>query len=335
MSVSRIYRLLRLVTLLQCSRGRSADDLARELEVSRRTVFRDLNMLELAHIPYYFDPETGGYRISRHFFLPPVSLTLTESLAILMMTGRLRSSTHLPLMGQAARAAMKVESALPAEIREHVGSVLDRLQVDLGPVSRHEGLDEMFDQITAAIVQRRVCKLVYISFLEQEQIRLTIHPLRMVFVGRAWYVLAWSVRHKETRTFKLGRIRKLTVTEEVFNPPRQAGGGNFSDSVGKSVFGQAWSMISEGKVYDIHLHFDKKVAGNVAEVQWHASQQVQWNDDGSIEFNVSVDGLGEIMWWILGYGDQVEVISPPELRQSVGQVASRTALRHLGRDQRP
>ena len=91
MSVSRIYRLLRLITLLQGSRGYSADELARELEVSRRTVFRDLNMLELAHIPYYHDPDTGGYRISRHFFLPPVSLTLTESLAILMMTGSHRA----------------------------------------------------------------------------------------------------------------------------------------------------------------------------------------------------------------------------------------------------
>jgi proteasome accessory factor B len=302
-------------------------------------------MLELAHIPYYYDPETGGYRISRHFFLPPVSLTLTESLAILMMTGRLRSSTHLPLMGQAARAAMKVESALPTGIREHVGSVLDRLQFDLGPVSRHEGLDDMFDQVAAAIAQRRVCKLVYISFLDQQQVRLTVHPLRMVFVGRAWYVLAWSVRHRQTRTFKLGRIRKLTVAEDVFTPPRQPGGGRqaagpagaggSTDPGAESVFGQAWSMIPEGKVYDIHLHFDRKVAGNVAEVQWHATQRVEWNDDGSIEFHVSVDGLGEITWWIFGYGDQVEVISPPELRLRVGQAASRTAQRHLGKDQEP
>jgi proteasome accessory factor B len=77
------------------------------------------------------------------------------------------------------------------------------------------------------------------------------------------------------------------------------------------------------------------VAGNVAEVQWHASQRVQWNDDGSIEFHVSVDGLGEITWWILGYGDQVEVISPPELRHRVGLAASRMAQRHLGREQKP
>lgn len=330
MSVSRIYRLLRLVTLLQGSSGYSADELARELEVSRRTVFRDLNMLEMAHIPYYHDPDTGGYRISRHFFLPPVSLTLTESLAVLMMTGRLRSSSRLPLIAQAARAAMKVESALPSGVREHVGSVLDRLHVDLGPVSRHEGLDDLFDQLGGAISQCRVCKLVYISFLEQQQTRLTVYPLRMVFISRAWYVIAWSVRDKEARTYKMGRIRKLTVTEQTFSPPVEPGG-----SAGENIFGQAWSMISEGKMYDMHLHFDKKVAGNVAEVQWHASQRVEWNDDGSIEFHVSVDGLGEISWWIFGYGDRVEVISPPELRHRIGQAAQRTAERHLGREDKP
>jgi predicted DNA-binding transcriptional regulator YafY len=326
MSVSRIYRLLRLVTLLQSHRGRSADDLARELEVSRRTVFRDLNMLELAHIPYYFDPETGGYRIGSHFFLPPVSLTLTESLAILMMTGRLRASASLPLAGQAARAAMKVESALPPGIRDHVGSVLDRLHVDLGPVSRHEGLDDMFDELTAAIAHRRVCKLVYISFLEQQQMRLTVHPLRMIFVGRAWYMLAWSVRHKETRTFKLGRIKKLTVTGETFR--QQAPQPSRAEGDGERVFGLAWSMIPEGAVYDVRLHFDPKVAGNVAEVQWHPTQQVKWNDDGSIEFGASVDGLGEITWWILGYGDQVEVLKPKALRDRVRAAAERTAARY-------
>lgn len=328
MSVSRIYRLLRLVTLLQSSRGRSADELAQELEVSRRTIFRDLNMLELAHIPYYYDADTGGYRISRHFFLPPVSLTLTESLAILMMTGRLRSSTSLPLASQAARAAMKVESALPPGIRDHVGGVLERLQMDLGPVSRHEGLDELFDELASAMAARLVCRIVYVSFYEQRQMRLTVHPLRLVFVGRAWYLRAWSVHHKEVRTFKLGRIRKLTVTERTFSDSPAAAG---QDEAGERVFGLAWRMIPEGAIHDIHLHFDAKVAGNVAEVQWHPTQEVEWNDDGSIEFRVRVDGLGEISWWILGYGDQVEVISPAALRQQVHRTAQRAARRHQGK----
>ena len=60
MSTSRIYRLLKLITLLQQRRSYTATELAQELEVSKRTVFRDLNVLEMAQIPYFFDPATGG-----------------------------------------------------------------------------------------------------------------------------------------------------------------------------------------------------------------------------------------------------------------------------------
>ncbi|HUU22120.1 MAG TPA: YafY family protein [Phycisphaerae bacterium] len=320
MSISRIYRLLRLITLLQSGRGFSADELANELEVSRRTVFRDLNMLEMAHIPYYYDAERNGYRISRHFFLPPINLTLAESLAVLMLTGRLRGTGKLPLMTEASRAAMKVESALPPEIRQHVGSVLDRLGVSLGPTSRHEGIDDLFDKLIDAIVARKACRLVYISFLERRQIHATVHPLRLLFVNRAWYLIAHSPRHRQRRTFKLGRIRKLTVSDQTFVPPE--------DVDEADLFGAAWSMITEGRLYDIHLHFEKMVAGNVAEVQWHPSQQVDWNDDGSIEFRVRVDGLREITWWVLGYGDQVEVLAPEDLRRRIHEVADVVAARH-------
>lgn len=307
MSVSRIYRLLRLITMLQARRDYTADELARELEVSRRTIFRDLNMLEMARIPYYFDTERGGYRISRHFFLPPVNLTLTEALALLMLTGRLRGARELPLISQGARAAMKVESVLPAAVRKHVGSVIDHLHVRMAPVSRHEGLDAMFDELIGAIANRHVCKIIYISFHDKKQIATTIRPLHLVFMGRAWYVLAYAAKFGEVRTFKLGRIRKLTVTDRTFSEP---GGVDVED-----YFGLAWQMIPEGKVHNVHVHFEPKVAGNVAEVNWHRTQRVEWNDDGSIEFHVNVDGLGEIAWWILGYGDQAEVISPAVLRK--------------------
>ena len=314
MNVSRIYRLLRLITLLQTRRDYTADELARELDVSRRTIFRDLNMLEMARIPYYFDAERGGYRISKHFFLPPINLTLTEALALLMLTGRLGRGRQLPLINQGARAAMKIESALPAGVRKHVGSVINHLHLNLAPSSRHEGLDAMFDELTGAIAGKRICRIVYISFHEKKQINVTIRPLHLVFMGRAWYVLGHVARPGEVRTFKLGRIRKLTVTDKTFTQPS---GVDVEDH-----FGQAWQMIPEGKLYDVHLHFEPKVAANVAEVNWHSTQRVEWNDDGSTEFRVTVDGLGEITWWILGYGDQVEVISPPALRRRLAGMAS-------------
>ena len=87
-------------------------------------------------------------------------------------------------------------------------------------------------------------------------------------------------------------------------------------------------MIPEGRVHDVHLHFAPKVAGNVAEVNWHHSQKVEWNDDGSIDFYARVDGLGEVCWWILGYGDQVRVVGPPELARRVAGVARSVAAQY-------
>ena len=313
MSISRIYRVLRLITLLQSGRSFTAGKLAEELEVSRRTIFRDLNMLEMARIPYYYDTENDGYKISRHFFLPPINLTITEALAILTLTGRLRNAKRLPLLAHGARAAGKLEAALPRPIRERVGDMMEHLSVSLGPVSQHEGVDAMFSELTEATVARRICRMVYISFHEKRQITLNVHPFRLTFAGRAWYLIAWSVRHGEVRTFKLGRIRKLTVTGKTFKPHHK--------DEGENPFGSAWGMIPEGRLYDVHLHFAPKVAGNVAEVQWHESQRVEWNDDGSAEFHVTVDGLSEITWWILGYGDQVEVVAPSALRTRVTDVA--------------
>lgn len=327
MRISRIYRLLRLISMLQSGRSYTANELAEELEVSRRTVFRDLNMLEMAHIPYYYDDQRKGYRINRHFFLPPVNLTLSEALAMLAVSGRLRPSAHLPLLSNCAAAAVKLENALPTPMRRQIGGILDHLAVSLGKVSDHTGMDETFCELAAAVAERRICRIRYDSFHEAREIETDIHPLRVVFVGRAWYVIAHSALHRQRRTFKLVRIRELTVTDRPFTPPA----GNQLDD----YFGSAWSLIPEGKLYDVHLHFEPMVAGNVAEVRWHDSQQIDWNEDGSIEFRVRVDGLGEITWWILGYGDQVEVLYPPELRRRVAETVASTARKYAAAEDHP
>jgi proteasome accessory factor B len=277
-------------------------------------VFRDLNMLEMARIPYYFDADSGGYRIGQHFFLPPVNLTISEALAMLVLTGRLRGGQQLPLLSQGRRAAAKLQSVLPEPIRRYVGDVIDRMSFSLGPVSRSDGAEELFDRLTSAVAAQSVCRMEYDSLYDRKTLHLAVHPLRLMFHSRAWYLLAWSPAHKETRTFKLARVRKLDITARKFHRPR--------DADRDDCFGDAWSMIPEGRTYDVRLHFATKVATNVSEVQWHRNQRVQFNPDGSAEFFVKVDGLGEITWWILGYGDQVEVISPRALRRRVADVAA-------------
>jgi len=131
----------------------------------------------------------------------------------------------------------------------------------------------------------------------------------LLYNQRAWYVLGFSSIHKSIRTFKLNRIADLKTLEKRF-----IDGDNFDL---QEHLGKAWSMIPEGKIYNIELKFLPKVAKNVAEVQWHSTQKISHNSDGSVTAEFRVDGLGEITWWILGYGDQVQIIAPKALRKKV------------------
>jgi len=201
--------------------------------------------------------------------------------------------------------------------------VLDHIEFRPARTARQAGTDEFLAVLADAIAARRACRTAYISFHDRKQLRLTLHPLRLVFIQRAWYLLAYSRRFGEIRTFKLARIKRLDVLDKTFTPP---------DPVEVAEhFGAAWNMIPEGRRHDIHLRFDRDVAGTVAEVQWHDSQRTEWLDDGRLDFHVRVDGLGEITWWILGYGDKVRVIKPEALARKVQGAARRIVARYADR----
>jgi len=80
-------------------------------------------------------------------------------------------------------------------------------------------------------------------------------------------------------------------------------------------------MIPEGRIYNIKLRFLPKVANNVTEVQWHSTQKVTRNCDGTATMEFRVDGLREISWWILSYGNQVQVLAPKTLRKKILEMA--------------
>jgi len=93
----------------------------------------------------------------------------------------------------------------------------------------------------------------------------------------------------------------------------------------------AWQLIPGDGADDwVVVRFQPLVAQNVGEVLWHKTQQLEFQADGTLLFKVRVSGLGEIMWWILGYGDQAEVIGPAELRERVAGHAQRLLARYQG-----
>jgi len=315
MKVPRLQRILRLLTLLQSDQYYRPAELAGELNISRRTLFRDLDMLFKAGIPYYFDDEKGGYRIDRNVLLPPLNFTLPEAMALMLVAQLAGNEGGLPLQHQSRNAAMKIESMLPAHIRQQCGTAIKTSSSRFAAQARHQQLTDILNLLQQAIRRRRSVAITYISFYEQKQIDLTLDPYHLHFAQRAWYVIGYSQLHEQIRTFKLGRIKKAQILTCRYLMDKPF---NIDD-----YFGDAWSMIPEGKIYQVKLRFASMVAGNVAEVLWHKNQKITCHDDGSITLEVKVDGLGEISWWLLGYGDQVEVLQPVALRRRVKKIAQK------------
>jgi proteasome accessory factor B len=317
MKLSRISRIVRILTLLQSHQSYSADQFAQLLGISRRTFFRDLNELSAIGVPYRCDPKNRGYSLDPAFFLPSVDLTLQEALSLLLLVHKGRTHLPIPFKNSALLAGLKIENNLPPNIKNYCSATLKGVSIKPDRHAPMEMLDNIFALLQEAIRKKRKVKLLYHSLYDSGDISLTLSPYHLMYNHRAWYVIGGSSLHKSTRTFKLNRIKDLQLLGKCFT-----GGEKFD--IGEH-FGKAWSMIPEGKIYNVKLRFAPKVARNVAEVRWHATQELQWADDGSLVAEFRVDGLGEIAWWVLGYGDQVQVLAPQALRKKVARVAKEMA----------
>ena len=316
MKRSRISRVMQILTTLQAGKSYAVSDLAKMFGTSRRTIFRDLKELQAIGVPFHYDAKTGGYTIEPEFFLPPVDLSLQEALGLLLLAHKTRDQIQTPFKNSVLWAALKIENNLPARIRQYCNTALQNISTRpcaQAPVTHSAGLDKTFAQLQQAIVKKRKVNIRYHSLFEGTIIDVELSPYHLLYNKRAWYVLGRSSLHKSVRTFKLNRIRELTTTQRCF-----VDGEKFDVY---DYLGRAWSMIPEGRIYNIKLRFLPKVANNVAEVQWHSTQKVVRNSDGSATVEFRVDGLGEITWWILGYGDQVQVLAPKTLRKRISQIA--------------
>jgi proteasome accessory factor B len=317
MDYGRIHRLLKILTLIQGEKGWTAARLAAECGTTERTIYRDMKMLEGAGIPYFFDDETKGYRVRKDFFMPPVQLTLDESLALAALAERVGGDEQVPFTEAAAKAISKVRSALPQSIRSELEQIEDHVAIKLAAASPPESSKDVYRTTRSAIVRKTALRCRYDSLSKDGDAAnskkagetFLFQPYTLFFNQRAWYVVGHHEGRREVRCLKLNRFTKLEATSEHFKIPK-------AFSLEKHL-GNAWRMIRGKKAYDVELWFDPEFAETVSDTHWHKTQDVEWNDDDSITFRCRVDGLEEIVWWVLGYGPHCRVRQPKELAERV------------------
>lgn len=265
-----------------------------------------------------FDEGDARYRIPGPAYLPPLNFTADEALSLIVLCHELGHSRGLPFLGPARSAAIKIESNLPIQLRDHVREIARAVEIHASPANPLDGQAAVYQQLLRAISERRCVRICYHSLAERADVCTRLSPYRLLFSRRSWYAIGRSSLHRATRTFNMSRILGLELLEDRYRVPR-----GFSI---ERYLGNAWHLIPEqGPDQDVWIRFSPMVAENVAEVVWHKTQRVKFGEDGSLDFRVTVSGLNEISWWILGYADHAVVIEPDELRRIVARRAAQTA----------
>jgi len=313
MKTSRVSRIIQILIALQSGQSYTVIELATLLGVSRRMVFRDLQDLQKAGVPFHYDDKAGHYTVDPNFFLRPPALTIQETLGLLLLAHKARNHIHFPFMDWVLQAVLKIESFLPHKVKLFCNRALKNISVKTAPRSITDVSDKIFVQLIEAMLKKRVANVDYYLPEQQKSVVFDLSPYHLFYNEHAWYVLGRSDIRDRLGIFKLNRIKKLTVLDRCFTESKEF---DFHEQLAR-----AWSMVSEGKLYHVRLRFLPEVAYDVAEVQWHNTQTVTFEDDGSAIVEFHVDGLNEIAWWVLSYGDKVQVLAPRILRQKIIEIA--------------
>ncbi|MFN8060864.1 MAG: WYL domain-containing protein [Vicinamibacterales bacterium] len=307
--VIRQWNLLRSV---EGSRlGRTIDELAADAGVSTRTIRRDLAALMEAGFPLYDDRHESRtvWKLDGQPFkgVDASGFTLSEVCALYVGRSLVQSLVGPPFDEEIGRAFEKLDRAL-APMRRF----LDRLPQTLStksaerprPTRDHSVL---VGRLLEAILHRRQAAMDYHSVASARDKTYVVDALRLVYGDGGLYVLAFVPEYGGTRTFAVDRIRSLTLLESSFQAHTEASEGAFAHSLG----------IHEGPPQRVRLEFSRAVAPYVRERQWHPSQRQSPAESGAlvIDLDVSVDWA--LKRWVLGFGGEVQVLSPPALAADI------------------
>lgn len=303
---SRLARVLRLLALLRGRGSGDIKDLAHEQECSGRTVHRDLEVLTMAGVPHYFDKALRSYRLREGSQLPALHLTNEELIGQALATAA-TSVAGLKVGVGAKPTTRKIAAKLSDEGQQILADAEQLIVVLDLKLADHSRKHEILRTIQWSLLQRRQVAGQYTTPYQEKPRRLRLHPIRLCLVQHAWYLIARPTSEQQPKTYRVARFRSLRMLDTSADVPN-----DFSLT---DYFGNAWAVFRGEPTYDIEILFTADAATQVTETQWHPTQQVKHHPDGSVTLTFRIDGLDEILWWLLGWSGFATVVKPVELRE--------------------
>lgn len=314
--MNRVDRLMGYLLLFQSRGLMRAQDFAQQFEISERTVYRDIQALSEVGVPVMAMPGEG-YRLMEGYYLPPITFSPEEARALYLAVSMLTGLTAAGETHAAALTALdKIRAVLPAATLRQVEALQAVIHFYAFPGPQFDFDDRLFLTLQEAIHQRRVVRLCYHAQHSNEVTEREVEPLALGFINKVWILSAYCRLRQAPRAFRLDRIDRFRLLREQFEP--------------RTI---QWTARSPGG-YRVVVRFDAVIVRWVRERQHFTlieDQTAATDPVGGIEDAVMVyrvRSFEQLESWLLGWGDKVEVLEPPELRERIAATAARMMSRH-------
>jgi predicted DNA-binding transcriptional regulator YafY len=320
----RADRLLSIVLLLQTHRHLTAGALAERLEVSERTIHRDMEALSGAGIPVVAERGSGGgWSILGEYRTDLTGLNEAE-IQSLFVTQSSKVLADLKLQQASKGALLKLLAALPAIHRRGAERARQRIYIDSKGWSRTEDSVSLLPVLQDAVWNERRLRITYERGPGCEAVERTLDPLGLVAKGNAWYLVASADGY--VRSYRIARITHAEILEESSETPAEFDLGSYWEKSAETFKSNLPSYVATFRVSPsafLRLRF----AGRFARV----GDVIETRADGWRTLTVGFDVEEMACEYALGFGANLEVLEPPSLRQKVIEMANEVLRSYEGR----
>ena len=308
----QFWRLLKIDEQLRAKRFPTARSLAKEFDVSKRTVERDIEFLrDRYEAPIEYDHSKCGYAYTQEtFFLKSLFLTDEELFSAAVFEKALQQYRNTPIEGRLKAVFAKLTELLPDDAVS-VNTMWLGDSLTFIPEPSPEISPEIFDAVFNGVKARRAIRFLYRSLTQTEAAVRTCEPYHIVCQRGAWYVIGRCADKNEERIFSFSRMSEIEVLKDrAFELPA---GFTVEQYIDKNV--GVW--LNRREPFTVRLLFSASVSVFAEEHIWNEEQTVQVHEDKSIEVSFKTTQFEEIKRFVLGQGATVRVLEPAELAHAV------------------
>lgn len=322
----QLGRVLKILRKFQYSEdGVTILDLQREFAASRRTIYRDLTVLQSHGFRFERSGEEDSARVRwrfttgqrRELGLPFGERELISLYFCLNMLAPLKGT---PLREGLERALGKIESTFSAKDRDHFSDLIFTHVVKLGPWKDYSRWSGTLTAVSTAILDQTKLRVTYKATLEEEPKTYLFHPYCIAYAAGEIYTVGFSELRDAIRTLRIDRIVRIDPTKQPFVRPK-----TFDP---EEYIGRGFGMYTEGELTEVRIEFSGPAAKSVKEKEWHPTQRMTELPRGRVMLRMQVQGIEEVARWVMYHAPHARVLAPRKLRERVEDLALSVYKRH-------